>query len=146
MAEVFTVAMTNPFGDRSGENVITIDWTSHATDGTCDGDICSTYAAAQLAIGYSMPQPSKITGYIRCIETIPGASGDRTTACPTDDYDIVLQDPYDYDLTGGSLADRDEASAERVIPTSPVPVDSFAKVTTMFSTKLSHSSHPLNPC
>jgi len=124
MAEVFTVAMTNPFADLSGENIITIDWTSHASDGTCDGDICSTFAAAQLAIGYAMPQPSKVWGYIKAIETIPGANGDLSTTCPTALYDIVLQDAYDYDLAATSLADRSASVAERVIPTSPIPVNS----------------------
>jgi len=122
--ESFTVAMTDAFADGRSENIIQIDWLSDDSDGTCDGDICSTFAAAQSAISYAMPQPSKVQGYITAIETIPGVNGDKTTTCPTTLYDIVLNDSYGYDLAGGSLADRSASLAEKVVPSSPIPVNS----------------------
>ena len=123
MAETFTVTMTNEFADNTDENVITIDWTSHVSDGTCDGDICDVFTTAQKLVGHATIQPSRVKGYIKAIETIPGSEGDLTTATPDNGYDIELQDSYGYDLAGGSLADRSDSAAEKVIPSSPIPVD-----------------------
>jgi len=119
-----TVTMSNPFGDDCDKNVIVLDWTSDSSAGTVAIDIASTFAAAQLAVSQALPQPKKIKGYIKAIETIPGLLGDKTTTCPTTLYDITLDDPYDYDLAGGSLADRSASLAEKVVPSSPIPVDS----------------------
>jgi len=122
-AQALTVTMTNPFADAKEQNTIVLDWTSVNPGGTVAFDIASTYATAQEALNTYLPQPTKIEGYIKAIETIPGEEGDASTDCP-DEYDITLDDPYDYDLAGGSLADRSDSVAQKVVPRSPIPVDS----------------------
>ena len=66
----------------------------------------------------------KLSGYIVGIETIPGLNGNLTDNLPTDQYDITLDDPYDYDLAGGSLANRSASVAEKRVPSQPIPIDS----------------------
>jgi hypothetical protein len=129
MAQALTVAVEgNPQMDRSDPYRVILDWvcgTGGAEGVVTDADIASTYAAAQKLINdISAPQPSKLQGYIKAIETIPGLNGDKTTACPTTLYDITLDDAYDYDVAGGSLADRSASLAETVVPSSPIPIDS----------------------
>lgn len=116
-------SMTNPYGDTPRQNTIVLDWLSH-TDGTVSVDICSTFAAAQKAIHVNNPQPNKLKGYIVGIETIPGKDGNLTDNLPSNLYDITLDDPYDYDLAGESLANRSGTVAEKVVPSQPIPIDS----------------------
>lgn len=87
-----------------------IDWTSGTDAGV------STELAA-------LAGDSSISGYLRYIQTIPGASGDKTTTVPDADYDIVLNDAYGYDIAAGNLANRSASAAERIIPSSPMFVD-----------------------
>lgn len=126
MAQALTVTVEgNPQMDRADPYRVRLDWKSAAAGGTCSFDIASTYAAAQKAINdISAPQPSKLQGYIKAIETIPGLNGDKSTTCPTTLYDITLDDAYDYDLAGGNLADRSASVAETIVPSSPIPIDS----------------------
>lgn len=123
-AYALTVSMTNPFADDSGKNVITLDWTSADSGQDVSLNIASTYATAQALINDALPQPSKIKGYIKAIETIPGALGIPGTNPPTNLYDITLDDPYNYDVAGGSLADRSSTLPQKVIPSAPIPIDS----------------------
>ena len=91
-------------------NLYVIDWTS-GTDAAVNTEISALVG------------DSSVSGYLRYVETVPGASGDRTTALPDASYDIVLNDAYSYDVTGGSLANRSGTAAERIIPTSPTFLD-----------------------
>lgn len=117
-------SMSNPYGDTPQQNTIVLDWLSDDTAGTLSANICSTFAAAQKAIHKNNPQPSKLSGYIVGIETIPGENGDKTTDCPTALYDITLDDSYGYDLAGGSLANRSASVGEKVVSSQPIPIDS----------------------
>ena len=121
-----TVVMSNPYADNTDGNTIVLDWLSDDADGTVSIDIASTYATAQRAVNDALPQPRKIEGCIFGLETIPGENGDKTTACPTALYDITLDDPYSYDLAGGSLANRSATVAEKAVPSQPIPIDSEA--------------------
>lgn len=114
------VTMSNPYGDMAGPNKVILDWTSDSTAGTVSIPICSTYAAAQ---GWNGVQPAKLQGFIRSLETIPGASGDLTTTLPTAAYDVTLLDSYAQDVSAAVLADRSGTVAEREIPTSPLYID-----------------------
>ena len=131
MATLATLTVTvegNPQMDRTEPYKVILDWLS--TDlGVVSIAIASTYAAAQKAIGYARPQPSKLQGYIKGIETSPGTLGAPATNPPTALYDITLLDAYSYDVAGGSLADRSNTAAEEVIPTSPIPIDSELTLT-----------------
>jgi len=125
MAQSLTVAMENPYADMCDANTITLDWVSgNAGDG--DGgevtqSICAVFAAAVPPLSVS---PQRIRGFIRSIETIPGASGDLATAVPTLNYDITITDPYGYDVIAGEVANRSNAVAEKKVPTSPIYVNS----------------------
>jgi hypothetical protein len=70
------------------------DWTSDAS-GDVDGAI-------------SAP----INGEIMAIDTVPGAGGVQ----PTDNYGITLLDENGVDVAEGLLADRDNATSQRVLP------------------------------
>lgn len=117
-------SVSNPSLDDKSRNTIVLDWLSDASAGTLSKNIASTYSMAQAALSSYLVQPDKLKGYIVGIETIPGENGDKTTDCPTNLYDITLDDPYGYDLAGGSLANRSSSVAEKVVPSSPIPVDS----------------------
>jgi len=78
MAEGLTVAMTNAYADMSDPNRITLDWTS-AVAGTVAQDVCTNFTSAK---GDFEIKPTWIEGYIRSIETIPGALGVPATAPP----------------------------------------------------------------
>ena len=112
---------TNPYMDGTIPNTIVLDWLSDASDGSVSIDIVSTYTAAQAA---GEPNPTKLKGYIVGLETIPGKDGNLTDNLPTDQYDITLDDPYDYDIAGASLANRSGTVAEKVVPSQPLPIDS----------------------
>jgi len=112
--QVVSITATNPYMDRSGDNVITIEWTS-ATGGAVSCNIASTYAGA---LPDYAAKPTKITGFLRAVETDP----DGTTA-PSADYDIELNDPNGYDIVDGNLADRSDTDTEVVVPTSPIYCD-----------------------
>jgi len=120
----------NPFLDGHGDRAqIICDWTSDAAAGTVAIAIASTYTAAQIAYGGMRPNPKRITGKIALIETIPGANGDKTTTCPTDQYDITLPDAYGYDVADGTLANRSNTVAETVVFEEPVAIDSDLTLT-----------------
>lgn len=117
-----TVAsVTNPYFDDSIQNTIVLDWLSDASDGSVSIDLVSTYTAAQAT---GEPQPTKLKGYIVGIETVPGKDGNLTDNLPTALYDITLDDPYGYDVAAAALADRSGTVAEKVVPTTPIPIDS----------------------
>ena len=112
----------NPQMDLCEPYKVILDWTS-ASGGTVSLAIASTYATAQAAISPALPQPSKLQGYIKSIETIPGEEGDKSTSCPTASYDITLDDAHGYDLAGGELADRSNSAAEKITAVDPIPID-----------------------
>ena len=118
----------NPFMDDRDNYRIILDWTSAAA-GTVSIAIASTFAAAQKAIGYALAQPSKIQGYLKSVETLPGLLGVAATDPPTASYDITLLDPYSYDVCGGDLADRSATAAEKIVPTSDIRLDSEITLT-----------------
>lgn len=114
-------SVTNPYFDNTIQNTIVLDWLSDASDGSVSIDIVSTYTAAQAA---GEPNPTKLKGYIVGMETAPGKDGNLTDNLPTDQYDITLDDPYDCDIAGASLANRSGTVAEKVVPSQPLPIDS----------------------
>lgn len=61
--------------------------------------------------------------YLYRVITDPGATS------PTDDYDIVINDAYGYDIMEGALANRDEANTETVEVTIPV----YGQLTAVFT-------------
>jgi hypothetical protein len=107
-------SMSNPYNLETKNNMIVLDWVSDDAAGNLDADI-----QAYFSTGYE-----NITGHIVAIETIPGQNGDKTTDCPTNGYDITLEDPYGYDLAEGSLNDRSNSVAEVYQPQVPLVVDS----------------------
>jgi len=120
----------NPFLDGQHDRAqIICDWTSDDAAGSVAIAIASTYAAAQMAISPSYPQPKRIVGRIAMIETIPGLLGDKTTTCPTDQYDVTLPDAYGYDVADGTLANRSGSVAEAVVYEEPLTIDSDLTLT-----------------
>lgn len=67
-------------------------WTSHVSDGTADGT-----------------SRNDVNGWIIHVETDP-------TSTTTDNYDVVLNDKFGYDIMGGSLTDLDQTNTERNMP------------------------------
>jgi len=116
------VTMSNPFGDRSNDNLVTLTWMSE-TDGSLSKAVASTYTTAEIAAKPHFPAPSKLTGYIRKIVTNPGATA------PTDNYDITLLDADGIDVAAGSLLDRDTTTSEAVVPAAPIYIDSEITLT-----------------
>lgn len=114
------VTMSNPYGDMVGPNKVTLDWTSDDSAGSVSIAICSTYSTAQ---GWNGVQPVKLQGFVRSIESIPGASGDKSTNVPTTLYDITLLDSFGHDMSAGVLADRSASVAEKEIPVDPLYID-----------------------
>ena len=114
------VKMSNPYGDVPQPSTIVLDWTSDAL-GHMTVEICSTHIANG---GSFEPKPAKLKGYIVGVETSPGENGDRLTDLPTDLYDLYLYDQHDVDVLGGTLENRSGMVAERVINTTPIPIDS----------------------
>ena len=124
---IVVTADENPFLDGRTPVKITVDWVS-ATGGTVSLGIAAALAAANLAASGKNPasiQPSKIRGDLRMIETIPGASGDKTTLLPTS-YGLSLLDAYGLNVAAqvGTLTGRSASIAEAVLATKEVPVDS----------------------
>ena len=117
-----TVTMSNEFGDRRDDNKVVLTWLSE-TDGSLSKAVCSTFSTAQAAILYSTPQPKKLTGFIRKIETNPGSTA------PTDNYDITLLDADSVDVAAGALLDRDTSTSEIIVPASPIYIDSEITLT-----------------
>jgi hypothetical protein len=62
--------------------------------------------------GDASEEISGISGEILKIVTIPGEDCDQ----PDDDYDVVINDEDGLDIALGLLANRDEATAEAVVP------------------------------
>ncbi len=124
MIGIVTITMSNPYG-RDGDNKIVIDWTSTGA-GLATAAIATEFSIAKLAAPgyYSTIQPSKLTGFITKIQTIPGALGDLATNPPTVNYDITLTDAHSNDVAAANLMNRSAALAESYIPAEPVPVDS----------------------
>jgi len=83
-----------------------VDWTA-STNGEFSGSLATKVGDTSLC------------GYLLAVETIPGASGDRTTDLPTS-YTMYLYDAYNYDVVGGSLVTRSASAAEKVVPSAPV--------------------------
>lgn len=107
--------MTNPYGDRNMQNIITLDWLSDDTDGDLSADIAASFATPHITFeGW----------FIVAVETIPGESGDLATDLPDDQYDIELHSPHDVDKAGGTLKDRSGTVGELVAPSVPIPIDS----------------------
>ena len=77
----------------SGVRVFQVSYTTHSSAGTFT---CAT--------------DRDITGWIMLVETDPGATA------PTDNYDITLVNSNSRDVMGGSLANRDTANTEAVLP------------------------------
>jgi hypothetical protein len=129
MAQALTVTVQgNPFMDGTVDNYqIILDWTS-ATDGTVSLAIASTYTTAK-PFGDFGALPKKIRGYLRSFETIPGASGDKATALPTDAYDITLLDAYGYDVLAGNGSNRSGTLAQRTYSTGEIEIDSDLTLT-----------------
>jgi hypothetical protein len=117
-------SVSHPSMNGKEQNTIVLDWLSDASAGTLSKDIASTYSTAQAVLSSYLVQPDKLKGYIVGIETIPGKDGNLTDNLPSNLYDITLDDPYDYDLAGGSLANRSGTVAEKVVPSQPIPIDS----------------------
>lgn len=118
MAGTNTVVSSNPFM-RDGDSKITISWTSTAA-GAASDDIASIYTAAQKLISYALPQPVKITGFLRHVETDPSAV---VGSVPTPLYDIALNDANGMDICGNALADRSDTVTERVDFDPPIYID-----------------------
>jgi hypothetical protein len=89
--------------------IYTIDWTTGSV-GTATGSV----AALSTPTG-----DTDVCGFVRYIETIPGANGDRTTAKPTSTYSVYMYDAYSYDVLAGAVTARSTTAAERVNPTVP---------------------------
>lgn len=117
-----TVTMSNQFGDRGDDNKVVLTWLSE-TDGSLSKAVCSTFSTAQALLGPSWPQPSKLMGYIRKIETNPGGTA------PDDNYDITLLDADGVDVAAGALGDRDTSTSEVVVPASPIYINSEITLT-----------------
>jgi hypothetical protein len=131
------VTMSNPFGDRCQDNKVVLTWMSETT-GALSKAVCSTFSTAQAAISPSYPQPSRLRGFIRKIETNPAGTGGTI---PTDNYDITLLDADGVDVAAGSLADRDSTTSEVVIPAAPIYID-----TELTFTLASAGSNTLGAC
>lgn len=58
-----------------------------------------------------------VMGWLESIETIPGASGDKSTYLPTS-YSMTLLDPYGLDITGGVVTSRSASVAQKFVFTS----------------------------
>jgi len=71
--------------------------------------VAAIYAAAQKLISYALPQPVKITGFLRHVETNPDG-----TAVPTALYNIKLNDADGMDIAKGALLGRSATLTERV--------------------------------
>lgn len=129
MAESLTVTINgnqflNGLHDRAE---IILDWVS-AAGGTVSQAIATVYSAAQDAVGQRV-KPTKIRGNILSIETIPGLLGDLTTDLPTAAYDITLLNVYSIDVVAGALANRSGTAGEKLVCSSPIPIDSEITLT-----------------
>lgn len=92
-----------------------VDWTS-AVDGA-GGD------------GTAVSDPIYAVGFLYEVETVPGANGDKATNCPDANYDIIITDPYGYDLMNGKLANRSGTVAQRQIAANPMWIDDYFVIT-----------------
>ncbi|MBW2105244.1 MAG: hypothetical protein JRI26_04265, partial [Deltaproteobacteria bacterium] len=86
--------------------------------GAASDNVAAIYAAAQKLISYALPQPVKITGFLRHVETNPDG-----TAVPTALYDIVLNDADGMDICKGALLGRSATLTERVDFDPPIYID-----------------------
>ena len=111
-------------GATNKQTVITVDCTATA-GGAVSGSLAALYAATSA----SNPQITAIVGKIKSIETIPGASGDKTTSLPTPLYDLVLTDSYGLDVSATNLGNRSGTVAEKIVPVSDIPVNSELTLT-----------------
>lgn len=98
---IFRIGSTPNYG-----RLYVVDWTA-STNGAFSGTLAAKAGDASIC------------GYIRHIETIPGANGDRTTSLPTS-YTAYLYDAYNYDVAAGGLATRSASAAEKIVPSSPL--------------------------
>jgi hypothetical protein len=97
--------------------VISLDWQS-AADGTVSLGICSTYRA-QSADGRSAPQPVKIRGNIRRIDTIPDTGG----TAPTGGYTVSFLNSSLVDPVGLAPNGRSGTVVQMWKPENPPFVD-----------------------
>lgn len=92
------------FGNRTK---LVVDWTSDSS-------------------GHVISDNIEAAGYLTEIETIPGASGDKSTNTPTNNYDILITDTYGYDIAAGKMgANRSSSIAQRQLAANPAWVDDY---------------------
>lgn len=96
---------------------ISLDWQS-AADGSVSLGICSTYRA-QAADRRSAPQPTKIRGHIKRIDTIPDTGG----TAPTDGYTVNFLNSSSVDPVGLSPNNRSGTVTQIWQPEFPPFVD-----------------------
>ena len=103
MSELKTIT---PFGTNKEVLELTVDWTS-STGGA------STTSTAD--INFMTQTVTKVIKgrYLVEVQTVPSS-----TAAPTADYDIVINDGNGEDLFDGQLADRSATAAESVFPSA----------------------------
>jgi hypothetical protein len=122
MARELSVNIGNPsvMGQFGEKCIVTIDWTADSAGGV-SGEIASTYSAP---IGQAWKcKPTKLTGTLRQINTVPGQYGDLATNLPSDGYDMSLIGPYNNDIAGGALGNRSRTSGEILTFANPVFLD-----------------------
>lgn len=123
MAAGLTVYSTNLYLRADMEPFkLTLDWTGDADVALSKG-IAAALRDARMAAGLCAPFPQRIKGKISKIETIPGASGDKSTYIPAGTYGVTLLDANGYDILDGTGAARSISAAETVVFENPVPVD-----------------------
>ena len=107
-------AQKNPYldGSSGGPFTLILDWTADG-NGAVSTTVCSTYAAAQLALNLYLPQPTKLSGKLMSVETIPGASGVPATNPPAAGYSVALNDKYGKDIMNGTLTNLSATAAEK---------------------------------
>ena len=77
---------------------------------------------------YSYELPDYRGYEIKSVQTTPGLNGDRTTTCPTADYDVVINDEYGEDIMDGELADQSASASATLYSNPPTPVPGILTV------------------
>ena len=69
-------------------------------------------------------------GYeIVAVQTVPGANGDRSTDCPTADYDVTCIDAFGFDWFYSEGIDRSATVAEAFCKNGRIPFPDSATLT-----------------
>jgi hypothetical protein len=92
-----------------GYTVYTADW------------VTTTLGSAETTLALS--------GKLLHVETIPGASGDKTTLCPTTPYTLYMKDPYGLDVAAAAISDRSVTVAQKVTPTYETHINNTITLT-----------------